>query len=309
LGFTHYWTPCRNLTRDEYTEIVKDIGEILKYAQHEAGIPLANMMGEAGTSPEFYADSFGFNGVGDDAHETFRIPRTREQNCGSFGDFTKTDRKPYDVVVTACLCYLDTCLDKPAFHVSSDGHGSDFLDGLDLARKALPRKANVLDIPMGVMESDRWTAPWIYHNGGNGYSVQFCVNGKGYVTKHGRKPEYYCFESHLALAEYLDANKQVIFRGRGRQWNMGNFRIGYDNVEPNIWSATGSFDQARHDRIAAAQAKVLKTLFPVPPEHAEPPPAFVRPMDFPDPRESGTFCYYIEDVLKLHGTHPEGVAA
>jgi hypothetical protein len=309
LGYTHYWSQKRNLTDDEWTAIIGDFGEIFKYAQHVANVPLANGCGDAGTQPEIDENHISFNGVGDDAHETLLVNRMREKawEGGELGgDFCKTDRKPYDAVVTACLCYLDTCLDKPAFYITSDGNGSDFLAGLDLARKALPRKANVLDIPMGVMESDRWTAPWVDRYGiETGFSVKFCVNGKGYVFKLGRKPETYCFPTHLALAEFLDKHKHVVFRGRGRQWYMGNHRTGYDNVEPNIWSATGSFDQERHDRIGKAQAKVLKTLFPVPTDHAEPPPAYVRPMDFPDPREAGTFCYYLDDVLKLHGTHTE----
>lgn len=307
MGYTHYWTQTRNLTRDEFVEIAKDIGDILKYAQHEAGIPLGNMMGDPGSSPEFGTDSFGFNGVGDDSHETFRIARVREKAWeGGIlgGDFTKTARKPYDDVVTACLCYLDSCLEKRAFRVSSDGDGRDFLTGLDLARKALPRKANILDIPRGVMEDDRWTAPWVDRGNNTGFSVKFCVNGKGYVFKLGRTVETYCFESHLALAAFLDAHKQAVFP-RGGHTGFGR----YDRIETNIWSATGCFDQARHDRLAKAQAKVLRTLFPVPPEHAEPPPAYVRPMEFPDPHEAGTFCYYLDDVLKLHGTHPEREAA
>lgn len=305
MGYTHYWTQKRNLTRDEWTDITTDIGDILKYAQHETGIPLADMMGDTGTSPEFLSTSFGFNGLGDDAHESFRIPRVRERDFdGGYSDFTKTDRNHYDDAVTACLCYLDTCLDKPAFHITSDGHGQDFLTGLDIARKAIPRKANVLDIPMGVMQEDRWTAPWIYQNGVGGYSVLFCVNGKGYVTKHGRQPEHYCFESHLALAEYLDANKESRFKRFGHRRGISDY------VEPDLWQASGSFDHARYERIAKGKVKVLSKLFPVMDDHAEAPPLFVRPNQFPDPRENGTFCYNMADIFRLYGTQPvAGVVA
>lgn len=301
MGFTHYWSQTRNLTSEEWTDIVTDISDILKYVQHEAGIPLGNMMGDPGSSPLFTDDRIGFNGVGEDRHETFTIAREATD------DFCKTGQDLYDIAVVACLCYLDTCLETPAFYITSDGRGHEFIEGLELARKALPRKANVLDIPMGVMEYDRWTAPWIRFYEGSRFSVQFCINGKGYVTKHGRKPQYYCFQTHLALAEFLDANKKATFRGRGRQWYMGNFRTGYDNVEPDIWSATGSFDQERHDRIAKAQAKVLAKLFPAG-AHDEAPPAYVRPMEFPRPEDNGTFCYYLADILKLHSTHEKDAA-
>jgi hypothetical protein len=45
--------------------------------------------------------------------------------------------------------------------VGSDGHGKDFLDGLAEARRALPRYANILDIPMGILQDDRWCVPWV----------------------------------------------------------------------------------------------------------------------------------------------------
>jgi hypothetical protein len=61
------------------------------------------------------------------------------------GDFTKTARRPYDLAVTAALCYLSTVPDPAAFTVSSDGHGKDFLDGLAETRRALPHYANILD--------------------------------------------------------------------------------------------------------------------------------------------------------------------
>jgi hypothetical protein len=57
----------------------------------------------------------------------------------------------------------------------------------------------------------------------------------------------------------------------------------------------GSFDEARHIRIAKAQTRALLPLFPVPVEHAQKPPAYVRPGDMPEPT---TNAYYFSDLLK-----------
>lgn len=304
MGYTHYWTQTRNMTAEEWETVRGDVGEILKYTQHISGIPLANGIGDPGTQPEIASNKIWFNGVGpDNDHETFGIVPTID---GPAWAFCKTARKPYDVAVAACLCYLSTCLEPAAYTVSSDGNGSDFIEGLEVARKALPRKANILDIPRGVMESDRWTGPWLSVDPeSTGYSVHFCINGKAYVERQrcGRtslfnaaKPaEVYCFPTHLALGEFLEQHKVARFKSKGRT------RFGdYGSEEPDIWHATGSFDQARHDRIALAQSRVLATLFPVPPARVEAPPAFVRPMEFPRPEDNGTFCYSLDELLKAH---------
>jgi hypothetical protein len=65
-------------------------------------------------------------------------------------------------------------------------------------------------------------------------------------------------------------------------------RFGYrvddvGNVEPNIWNSYGSFDQARHKRIATAQAFALAPLFDNPGDRLQSPPAYVRPGEMPEP--------------------------
>jgi hypothetical protein len=270
-----------------------DILEILNHVEHGLDTPLANGHGDPGTHPVFDATEIMFNGVGVASHETFVLPRVRrkEWEGGSLGgNFCKTARKPYDVAVTACLCYLSSVAN--AYSVSSDGRGSNFVAGLAAAREALPSKANILDIPMGVMESDRWTGPWVSDQTGSGYHVGFCVNGKGYVTRV-KTGETYCFATHVEMAVFLDAHKQAKFR-RGGTSVFG----GYGTIEPDIWHASGSFDQLRHQRIARAQSKVLRSLFPVDGGHAEKPPAYVRPDDFARPEDNGSFSYSLSDLLQ-----------
>ena len=309
MGYTHYWEQKRNFTVAQWQDVLKDIGTIVEYAKHQQGIALGDFGGDGGTHPVFNDEHLGFNGVGDDSHETFyierkiRVPDYKGRRKG-FG-FTKTARKPYDVVVVACLCYLATVTRKSApdgspiigsetHIVSSDGHCSDFLLGLDMARQALPRYANTLDLPMSLMQAERWTGPWISGawDKPSKFEVRFCVDGKGYVLRP-KTGESYCFESHLALAQFLEKNKRHTFaKGGTTGWG------GYGRVEEDIWSATGSFDPARHDRIAKAQDKVLSKLFPVDPACAQQPPAYVRPGEML--REStAPFCYSIGDVLNL----------
>jgi hypothetical protein len=297
MGYTHYWTQSRDFTLEEWPQIREDFELLLKDVQHVQGIPLANGMGDRGTSPEFNHEYISFNGAGDDSYETFTVHRIRPPMEGwqsrRGGDFTKTAHKPYDLAVTAALCYLSTVPDPAAFTVSSDGHGRDFLDGLAEARRALPRYANILDIPMGIMQSDRWCMPWVSCYEATGFDVKFCVDGKGYVEQI-KTGETYCFETHLALAQYLDKTKRATFRTRLKV-RFGNHTDDCGNVEPNIWNSFGSFDKARHMRIAKAQVRALLPLFPVPVEHAQKPPAYVRPGEMPEP---ATSAYYFSDLLK-----------
>jgi hypothetical protein len=284
MGYTHYWTQTRDL--EDWDTVRDDVRAILKYAQDFAGIPLADGHGNQGSKPEVTDDKIWFNGVGpDDDHETMAIDRV------GTADFTfcKTARKPYDPVVVACLCYLSTV--ALTHKVTSDGDGSELLPGLELARAALPKYANVLDLPMEVMKSDRWCAPWLSVNGG-AYEANFCVDGCAYVTARGSPERHYRFNSHIEFARWLEAHKSATFKRGGDTGRFG----GYGREEPNIWNATGSFDSARHDRIGKAQSKALSSLFATVDEaHNFPPPAFARPGAFPADR---TFHYRFEDLLK-----------
>ena len=71
-------------------------------------------------------------------------------------------------------------------------------------------------------------------------------------------------------------------------------------VEPNIWNASGSFDEARRKRIATAQAFALAPLFdsrytPDTANHRQKPPAYVRPGEMPEPE---TRHYSFDEMLK-----------
>lgn len=86
-----------------------------------------------------------FNGSRDSGAETFVMREHLNQNEDTW--FCKTNRQPYDVLVTACLCILAYRL--PGLTVWSDGDSSDWADGLALAQASLRRKVK---LPKGVRD-------------------------------------------------------------------------------------------------------------------------------------------------------------
>lgn len=276
MGYTHYWTQVRDFTRDEWPEITGHISAILADAEENLDVLFANGAGDSGTRPDFEADTIMFNGSGDNGHETFAIYRTRlpkkdwESMLG--WDFCKTARKPYDIAVTAALCYLASI---PATHkVNSDGKGSDFLAGLALARHALPQFDNQLDIPMGIMESDRWCPPWPqlftddFHFG-------FCVDGHAYVRRLDKSGGSYRFSGHAEAARFVARHG-------------------------DLFDATGFFDEKRRNMLARRQAEVLGQLIaearqaPVAEGRSLQPPAYVRPGEVPAVNPFNTIASLLE---------------
>jgi hypothetical protein len=134
MGYTHYWTQTRDLTAGD----MGAIAHALQAINDATEVLIAGWDGSG--EPEMSFDTLGFNGCGNDGHETFRINAKRElpfegadrERLG--WAFCKTARKPYDIVVTAMLTILAA---KYGFDVGSDGRASDWDDGVKLASKAL----------------------------------------------------------------------------------------------------------------------------------------------------------------------------
>lgn len=290
MGYTHYWTQLRDFTREEWSEIVSDMTALLAHVE-ATGIPLANGCGDQGSRPEITEEFISFNGLGDDSYEgavfhRIRLPKESWQRVRG-SDFCKTQHRPYDVSVTAALCYLSTCtrrddpqtgepvIDSEAFSVRSDGYASDFTDGLEIARAALPRKANQLDYPMDVMRSDRWCVPWVT-NLANGYSFNFCVDGHAYIVRK-KDGASYRFASHREAAEWAAPHEHTL--------------------NPSYWT------EDRNSPVARAQTRLFRQMVEAADllGRAHRPPAFVRPGDYLSPREwydrSGG-AYYVRDLLE-----------
>jgi hypothetical protein len=147
MGYTHYWRFGAFITEKSYKQALSEIRKLIKASP----VPLANHMGDVGTKPSV-GPTVSFNGVGEDSHETFILRadptlvstdnrRYPTDEINRF-DFTKTARKPYDIIVTAALCVLQERLGA-SVEVTSDGNADDWEAGRAFAEKVLGRPVKV----------------------------------------------------------------------------------------------------------------------------------------------------------------------
>lgn len=138
MGYTHYWsTKVKRGNAAEieakYLKAVSECQKVVKAFYKEYG-------GLSGYSAHTKLGQYGglmFNGKGDEGHEDFALREHFSQNEGF--NFCKTAQKPYDLVVVACLAILKHRLGD-SIEVSSDGDASDWLDGIEYARKVTKLK-------------------------------------------------------------------------------------------------------------------------------------------------------------------------
>ena len=117
MGYTRYYEVYQKIDESEFEKFSNDC----KVACEEITIKFGHgLAGWGGTGePEFVKDGILFNGIGEDSHETFGISK----DTTGF-QFTKTQRKPYDRHVLACLLLARKYFgDK--IRVSSDGDNDD----------------------------------------------------------------------------------------------------------------------------------------------------------------------------------------
>ena len=117
MGYTRYYRVEGKIDPIKFKDYSKDCKMVCEEITKQTGHGLAGWNGEG--EPRFEDEGILFNGVGDLSHETFGLgPETSGFN------FTKTQRKPYDKHVLACLI-----LAKEYFgdniKVSSDGDNDD----------------------------------------------------------------------------------------------------------------------------------------------------------------------------------------
>jgi hypothetical protein len=132
MGYTHYYTKTGTSTEDArlFEMFMNGARTIIEYATTVDKIQLADGMGNNLGGWECTKEDVWFNGYGPDSHETFNW----SLDSSGFG-FTKTARKPYDAVVTACLIHLyDVYGDLVS--IGSDGSWSEWSDGARLYRNA-----------------------------------------------------------------------------------------------------------------------------------------------------------------------------
>lgn len=289
MGYSHYYHQKRDYTQEEWKQLQADVSTLLKYVEHRAGILIRNWNGS--DKATISRDVINFNGAGDDSCENFIIERERKtcEHTGQKGyHYCKTNRKPYDTVVTALLCYLTSVSETHG--ATSDGSGTDFVQGLELARQALPRYSNQLDIPRDVMEEDRWCGPWpsLYSST---HEFHFCVDGRAYILGPGGKS--YRFYSHSEAARWAVSHIEKTITVES-SW-AGSSKEG----GKGLFQASGSFDEKRQNALAEQQTAVMQhMLAKATGDRALAPPAFIRPGELPAMSNEKPI-YNLADLLNL----------
>lgn len=124
MGYTHYWIAKESTKKDflKFSAACKKLHDSLPEKTDTAGgyssdEPLEIRGGLGEGNPEFTPEMVWFNGnkERDLDHETFLIQRTQDDDLWNF---CKTARKPYDLLVVACLLAAVDFLD---YTFSSDG--------------------------------------------------------------------------------------------------------------------------------------------------------------------------------------------
>ena len=134
MGYTHYWTLKKSSAKKfkDFSDTCKILHDNLPEKSNTAGgyfadekISIGDWDGHLGLgkAPEFSKDLVNFNGVGELQHETFNIEF--DQNGWSF---CKTARKPYDLLVCACLLAASNIL---GYDISSDGNLKDWKPAME----------------------------------------------------------------------------------------------------------------------------------------------------------------------------------
>jgi len=105
VGYTHYWY-VRPGTDGTKLAAAQSVMQRIAVAAPNLGYRLAGPTGDPGTQPGEFEGRWGFNGIGDDSYEAFLWPPDLTQppeEDGFVFDFCKTQWRPYDAVVLACL--------------------------------------------------------------------------------------------------------------------------------------------------------------------------------------------------------------
>lgn len=149
MGYTHYWS-FKKAERGQIVKTEKNyqraVLECTKVIQYYSRV----FRGLSGFSPHAPIDLYRGLEVNSSQRIGVGEPFTLRERyaLNKIPDFCKTNRLPYDTVVTACLIILKHRLGE-MIEVKSDGRQDDWNDGLILARKIL--KIKTLKIPESIL--------------------------------------------------------------------------------------------------------------------------------------------------------------
>jgi len=137
MGYTHYLYTALELDKEKFKAVVQDFKKILPNFEH-----LLGQYGGGVGKPIITNSEIGFNGIGENSHETFVVTRrNKKQSFQGDGEdkafsFCKTARKPYDIAVTSCLVIVKHHFGDEV-KVSSDGDYIEWDDAMTLCQKTL----------------------------------------------------------------------------------------------------------------------------------------------------------------------------
>jgi len=117
MGYTRYYRVEGKIDPIKFKDYSKDCKMVCEEITKQTGHGIAGWDGEG--EPRFEDEGISFNGIGDLSHESFGLS---PQTTGF--EFTKTQRKPYDKHVLACLILAKEYFGD-IIKVSSDGDNND----------------------------------------------------------------------------------------------------------------------------------------------------------------------------------------
>ena len=137
-GYTHYFTWLKTPDEARLRPCIAEMNLLIEARTNVLAYPDDPRLAPHPVRLE--ALSVEFNGIGDNAHEPFLFPGTNGFN------FCKTQWKPYDEVVTACLLVARDHFPTSVLSISSDGEWDDWEKGARLYASIFHRRAKN---PMG----------------------------------------------------------------------------------------------------------------------------------------------------------------
>lgn len=135
MGYTHYWhVRPKDLPaiRKRLPSLVADFRRLLPHLP-----PLAGPLGEG--EPVLGPSEVAFNGLAPEDYESFHFPPAEDEyrtQDGLLFAFCKTERRPYDLAVTAFLTLARWHLGKKV-QVTSDGGVRDWTEATTLVERKL----------------------------------------------------------------------------------------------------------------------------------------------------------------------------
>jgi len=161
MGYTHYYNLKSKASKKKWNEFVGECNILHNSLDHVA---IKDGSGDTNTKPIFNTEAVCFNGdeVDDLCHETFYL----DQNSTEF-NFCKTARKPYDLMVMACLIAANKTM---GLLFKSDGFNNDgtvdqeMIDGINFYNETVKPKNKITGDPDPVTEDELWLIRKKYNN-------------------------------------------------------------------------------------------------------------------------------------------------